>query len=1682
MTNGSGSGGGLAVSVPAGSQPDFNYRTDIRIVSSAFVGNTAYKEGGGIWTGRETDYELLNSLVYENTAELGGGIYSNSVGSDDPNRQVRIAHSTIARNTAGHRLDDGTLVITNNLVAGGGVYVRSDLFDTSRLIVDSSVVAENQFAANILIESAHLVEEVERFGNKVVPYFRTEYGKNVGFEVEDDDFDVPEPGVRRATLLGTDSFVGLNLFKLDLLPGVAYEGITDGFSNDPIYEASTSRLLDSTVISDGQARFAPELSQDSGTHFLDCTRMPVLPLLPGSVAIDGGSVSGGGNPTYLFDGVTETIDTDLRGEDKFGNKYDRVVDFPGGLAGPIDAGSYEFRLTTPSGSARNTPTGDSLTIYLDYECLTPAIQQLSRELDREIDAAMIAQIRSGITTQMKRTYGAFRGVTVTDREPEVDASLYDTVVFHPGAISGRLGTSGEYFGDYRNEWTGDVAEVYPNQFGGLLTERGHQGNTTDSSLVDDLIAMLTGTAAHEHGHTAGLQHYDPFVDQGAAPAGTPGDNTGEDGIDPTATAGQQNLYLMATGSTGLDEDDRARLRTFSPQSVAKLEYSNGFSGAWPFQSPTSAELPGLTSTSIGQEIPINAKDRQAVGGLRSVNVIGAFQDDTNDADVYWFEANAGDTISFNALSQSLKRRETVNLGNGPEPFDPVGLKIEIGQMTNTSSDLNNPVWEINESSIFRSNDDLTYSPGRIGDATLFDGSPITDERVRRYSEDIDDVLIANETFDTAGRYFVRVTRGEDLVAGDLTDVVEDYELLVTLKSAAVGSPTDPSGTPYGEVGIVGDFNHDNVVNAIDYLVWRESYGIVNTGTPEVPVYPGTIITAGLGADIADSQFVPTILNTENPPELERNPSPIVAPNGVVDEDDYVAWAWNYGAITGKVVGDYNADGLVDMADYELWARTYGSTTDLRADGTLDQVVNAADYTIWSDTYSSTMEQPAFGQIAVIAGDFNADGNVNQADMALWEADDPSADADGDGNVDLDDYDLVRERLGATTFSGIEGDFNEDGIVDTADYALWASGDLAADTNDDGLVDLIDYGVWDTNFGRFSAGLLPQMLTGEIGVLERPTNAPTILDLAISAAGSNAYSFAGVVGTGEQLRSVPVAGADTVSITFSEEVFVNQSDLLLTNLDGTSPSTVTDFAYDRATQTASWTFDSAFADGRTLLTLSDSLYDLDRESLDGEFFNAWSLGDAQTGLFDTGDGDAGGEFRFHYTILAGDTDRDNVDVSTDYRNWHSTEPGAIYVSTTVDEWDSDLSFGDVSLREAVNYANNATEPTTVYVPSGHYLLTRAGSSETDHAANDSINDLDITGDVAVYGAGPGRTIIDPSGLSYATNLWNYRAFDLRGVGSDLELSGVTLTGAVADKNGTAVRIQNGATAVVKDTAIAANLSSQGAVAVRARGGDITLLRTVVTANVVTNSISGGAVAASPQHGYGSRITIGDSIFALNQSGASNTGGKNVLTSPGTIETNLGGNLFDDAAGGFFDTHPGHGDYLGTPDYVVTSLVDDYDHTDGVALQSIREAVDLANQATGTQEVWLPAWKFRLTRDRTTYGGGSATDIDAAFGDIDVKDKLVVRGVRNRTEVAWKAGVVDSVFDLIGDFNQDGQSDQDVNAADRTVWQDSNGSGSGAASDWEVYAADGDDDGDVDASDEALRIAYYGNSLDLFDVAS
>lgn len=85
-------------------------------------------------------------------------------------------------------------------------------------------------------------------------------------------------------------------------------------------------------------------------------------------------------------------------------------------------------------------------------------------------------------------------------------------------------------------------------------------------------------------------------------------------------------------------------------------------------------------------------------------------------------------------------------------------------------------------------------------------------------------------------------------------------------------------------------------------------------------------------------------------------------------------------------------------------------------------------------------------------------------------------------------------------AGIEGDYNYDGIVDSADYTVWRNlvgspSGLAADGNGDGTIDSADYDVWKANFGVV-ASILATEPFGGFGANNNLTTVPEPHSLAV----------------------------------------------------------------------------------------------------------------------------------------------------------------------------------------------------------------------------------------------------------------------------------------------------------------------------------------------------------------------------------------------------------------------------------------------------------------------------------------------------------------------------------------------------------------------------------------------------------
>ena len=185
--------------------------------------------------------------------------------------------------------------------------------------------------------------------------------------------------------------------------------------------------------------------------------------------------------------------------------------------------------------------------------------------------------------------------------------------------------------------------------------------------------------------------------------------------------------------------------------------------------------------------------------------------------------------------------------------------------------------------------------------------------------------------------------------------------------------------------------------------------------------------------------------------------------------------------------------------------------------------------------------------------------------------------------------------------------------------------------------------------------------------------PRVVDVTIrkdGAPGSNpAYHFATqtfgsnerVIGNGNQIRTVPVGGADTVEIRFSEDVTIGASDLSVIGLRTAHVLDVDENNFDYSpngdgTFTAKWKLlpvgTSAAWPGNDnyVILLSENVADANTgEFLDGEWTNPHRLYEPNTTTtyqhariseFPSGDGLAGGPFQFVVTMYFGDLNRNN----------------------------------------------------------------------------------------------------------------------------------------------------------------------------------------------------------------------------------------------------------------------------------------------------------------------------------------------------------------------------------------------------------------------------------------------------------
>ncbi|MCC6493693.1 MAG: hypothetical protein IT424_11820 [Pirellulales bacterium] len=338
--------------------------------------------------------------------------------------------------------------------------------------------------------------------------------------------------------------------------------------------------------------------------------------------------------------------------------------------------------------------------------------------------------------------------------------------------------------------------------------------------------------------------------------------------------------------------------------------------------------------------------------------------------------------------------------------------------------------------------------------------------------------------------------------------------------------------------------------------------------------------------------------------------------------------------------------------------------------------------------------------ALLAGDGNGDGEVTAADLAatgqLRDFDGNGVIEAGSGSGDMNAHTAnLTHALPLRVLHGT--DLIDDEIVDGKDLAHWrmivfltGQGDVDGDSDTDGD----DFVLWQSLFGNISAWWYePPMATA---ALMSDSIAPRVANVIVSGSASlhAPFAFDTVDGSGLQVRTVPVGAADTISIVFSEGVNVAAEDLIVVGMTTFNLPELAEFSYDGATHVATWRFEGWALGHNYLLALSDAVTDLANNRLDGEWTNpaSFSTVNSLVSEFPSGDGTAGGWFKFALTLMPGDANLDGAVDQLDFSILSANYgPGLNKLFTQADfNGDGVVGPNDLSILSA-NWNRNLQSP-------------------------------------------------------------------------------------------------------------------------------------------------------------------------------------------------------------------------------------------------------------------------------------------------------------------------------------------------------------------------------------------------------
>jgi hypothetical protein len=261
-------------------------------------------------------------------------------------------------------------------------------------------------------------------------------------------------------------------------------------------------------------------------------------------------------------------------------------------------------------------------------------------------------------------------------------------------------------------------------------------------LIAELSTALAGTAAHELGHSLGLQHHDAYGDPAIVATGVDGGNN------PTyaSTGDVQNTHIEATGSTGITEAQRETARTLSTIEKAKLEFGTGLRPSVPSTIAEQGAAHGTSGTA--QSISLTSL---AISGLTAAVVTGSIGTGS-EFDFYSFSAVAGQLLAAEVLSDARY-------------VDDINSVLTL--------------FDTNGTTVLATNNDIFYSGNSFNSTTMRET----------------DSLLLNFTIPSTGTFFLRVS--------DSSTDTGNYDLFTTLSDAPSTAVPEPSSIVLTAMGFAG---------------------------------------------------------------------------------------------------------------------------------------------------------------------------------------------------------------------------------------------------------------------------------------------------------------------------------------------------------------------------------------------------------------------------------------------------------------------------------------------------------------------------------------------------------------------------------------------------------------------------------------------------------------------------------------------------------------------------------------------------------------------------------------------------------------------------------------------------------------------------------------------------------------